>query len=297
VFDTDQFGRLRYAPFRYYQLPELFRVDDGAAEFARRHGDTDEDGFGPPMFRRPRFRLRWPGENTKDVQLPAHYIEKLDWWPRKADQSHYGIREFHEEWVEAGRPLIHEALAYHMAVNPAHLCDWAVDVPKQPRPRVCGLPPDRVDQVLDAEFAIDEKAFATLTFLRWRAESDYMHPLLRGFDTNVRETLSEMQHETVRMFFYLLSDYRYDAQARWWDRGLEKFVWQRLATYLHWVGRTGRGLYGTFAHIDPPGIRQDVVETYMQDVVAMERDWIHSNDQVADVRTVAADEDVTGPAL
>jgi len=314
VFDIDPQGRLRYAPFRHYQLPELVRVkEDGTAEFARCDGDTDGDGFGPPMFRRPLYRLRWPGETSNHWEIPLPGFSNLDkirglpkplvkavtskWGPGSGG-SHADEAEIYLAYA-GGAPLS-ESIAYHIAVNrtPGPFvvtapCLWGsltfhsafegfrVHSPGMfffdkglPRPQVAGLPSNRVDEVLDARFAIDASALKTLTYLRWRAESDYQHPLFQGFDTNIRETLYELQHEAVRMFFYLLADYRYDAKTRWWDRGLDRFVWQRLATYFHWVGRTGAALYAAHSHIDSPGIRQDVVASEMQDVVDADREWL-----------------------
>jgi len=289
MFSTDQRGRLSYAPFIHYQLPNIVSDDNGPAEFARRQRDTDDDGFGPPVFRRPLYRLRWPGESSKDVLVPGEIVYKWKWWKHPAAKPKYAgipIREIHENWREAGYPPLHEDIAYHMAVNPGHLCDWACDEPKQPRPQVAGLPSKRVDEVLNARFAIDEKAMATLQYLHWMAESHYQHPFFKGFDTNIRETLYEFQHEAVRLFFYLLADYRYDAETRWWDRGLDRFVWQRLSCYFHWVGRTGRALYGWLSHIHPPGIRQDLVEEQMKDVLKADNKWVKGIDRVADEPTV-----------
>lgn len=283
MFSRNPYGHLEYAPFRQYLLPEIVpceQDDEGIfAEFAPRNRDTDGDGFGPPMFRRPLYRLRWPGEGSKanNAQVPADSIgEDLSaaveacWEPNSAS-SHYSLHEIVGAWKALDpQPPLPESVAYHLAVN--HSYTNLLDR----RPAVAGLPANRVDQVLDARFALDQKAVSTLTYLKWAAESEYHNPMYRAFDTNVRESLYGIQHEMVRMYFYLLADHRYDADRRWWDRGLLPFAWYRLATYLHWVGRTGHGLYASHAHIDPAeGVGSRTAAEELQDVVEADRERIH----------------------
>jgi len=282
MFSTDPQGRLVYGPFTHYQLPRLVYVihDDGKGnaecpthvEFARKQGDTDGDGFGPPQFHRPLYRLRWPGETSGtnySNQVPGNII---DTWPDPVPKGRYAYVDYKGAWLPLETVLHHwngidplpEGVQYHAAVN------GMADIP------VAGLPAIRVAQVLDTRFALDQQALATLRYLKWQAETLRDCPFFQGFDTNIRETLYGLQHEAVRLFFYLLADYRYDAENRWWDRGMSRFVWQRLATYLHWVGRTGCGCYAELSHIEPAeGIRPDVVADEMQDVLTQIKQHRH----------------------
>jgi hypothetical protein len=287
MFRLDQCGRLSYAPFRSYQLPELvyvtFRDKHGEGvtfvPFKRRHESE-------PDFSRKLYQLRWPGETDREWSVPMEGLPEQTaraiaaTWQKGSGCSHASGWEIRQAF-EAGHPMP-EALAYHLAVNPLAA---KVGQPAPSVPAVAGLPQDRVAQVVNARFCFDSNALATLAYLKWMAESHYQHPFFQGFDTNIRETLYELQHEAVRLYFYLLADYRYDMESQWWDRSMSRFVWQRLATYLHWVGRTGRALYGSLSHINPAeGIRPDVVEKHMQDVVDGDRAWIHTAiDRVPDI--------------
>jgi len=298
MFDADQFGRLSYRPFKHYQLPSLVRVEDASGKVAKaefRQG-SQEDGFGGPIMIRPLYRLRWPGEVSQEVNtLPFRAVRRLPWmkgyvsnpefWeaqptaevPLKQVLDRYStIKKVVGQ--EDGRDRWPEEVVYHLAVNRVFDSEGFIS-----SPHVAGLPGPRVDQVLKTRFAVDQSAFSTLAYLKWVAESHYHHPFFQGFDTNVRETLYGLQHEAVRLYFYLLADYRYDFKTRWWDRGLSRFVWQRLATYLHWVGRTGRALYAELSHIIPAeGIRSDVVGDQMQDVVETHKQWVRGVDYIAD---------------
>jgi len=292
MFRTDQFGRLDYTYFLHYSLPELVRVlskngkDERLhAEFVR-HGakDTDGDGYGPPSFRKPLYRLRWPGETDRPATTVPYTEEmsRVEWMKPGVnrnpplvvdDEGRVLLPDIWSRWSRAAGAILPERIAYHIAVNP-HCMGREEELVT---PSVAGLPADRVREVLDTEFAIDAGALSTLEYLKWTAESHHNCPFFWGFDTNIRETLYGLQHEAVRLYFYLLADYRYDAETRWWDRGTSRFVWQRLATYLHWVGRTGAALYGQLAHISPAeGIRPDVVEEHMQDVLEGDRRWRNS---------------------
>ena len=276
MFSTDScYGgtRLRYAPFAHYQLPELVyeETPDGDRRyvpFKRRHESE-------PDFTRPLYRLRWPGETDRpDSSAPIANLGKIPWL--KGIQPGIGdkvqISDIWSLWAKTEGAILPESIAYHVAVNPTCMGQEA----EPTTPTIAGLPGERVDQVFNARFCPDANALATLRYLKWQAESLRDCPFFRGFDTNIRETLHELQHEAVRLYFYLLGDYRYDHEACWWDRDMSRFVWQRLATYLHWVGRTGSAMYGSMSHIRSAGIRQDVVKKHMQDVVDCDHAWIQS---------------------
>jgi hypothetical protein len=295
MFRTDQFGRLDYRPFLSYQLPELVY-----AEIPDRTGHGTDDNVRVPFkrqhdsentFTRRLFRLRWPGETDRPATRVPFTPEmgRIFWLAPTGpygdyplvidDEGKVPISQIWARWCDTPGAILPPEIAYHVAVNPH--CMGRKEEPMIPT--VAGLPSDRVRQVLETRFCPDHNALATLAYYKWFAESHWSHPFFRGFDTNIRETLHGLQHEAVRLYFYLLADYRYDAKEEWWDRGLNRFVWQRLACYLHWVGRTGSALYGSLSHIRPAeGIRPDVVEKFMADVVESDKTWIHSIDYMAD---------------
>jgi hypothetical protein len=239
MFDT-QCGWLRYRPFHRYELPTPY--------YALSSGDPDNPDTGPfvdrrtgkTLFTRKLWALTWPGETERAHQamIPASIVQRWPNWkpdPR-ADQSHYSIGRILERgWLPPDN-MIPETIAYHLAINYKNLALDAVPYP------VCGLPAARVQQVIDARFAIDGTAHAALQYLKWMAEGHRDHPLLRCFDTNIRDTLGGLNHEAVRLYFYLLYDYLYDAESKWWSRD-GRSTQQAVAIYLHWVGRTGGGLY------------------------------------------------------
>lgn len=281
MYRTDQFGRLDYVPFLHYALPELVRAthDDGQGN-SEWPGEALFECNDPcrPMFKRPLYRLRWPGETDKPATgVPfTREMDRIPWLADLAERTRrvrdeVMIAEVLEQWHHTEGAILPVEIAYHVAVNGRRM------FPVDNLYPVAGLSGERVREVLDTSFAVDGHALATLNYFKWTAVSLAECPFFRGFDTNVRETLYNLQHEAVRLYFYLLADYRYDAKTRWWARDTDRFVWQRLATYLHWVGRTGSALYGSLAHIVPAeGIRPDVVEKYMQDVIEGDLRWRHA---------------------
>ena len=243
---TLQAGWLHYRPFSKYQLPTPY-YDEPEGD---RDGNVIEVPFvdrrtNKELFKKKLWHLHWPGQvsdsKARNAQIPAEVVERWpDFKPNPDEgQSHYTVAEVLEKgWLP--EDALPEDIAYHIAVNYKELGFSEVPYP------VCGLPAKRVQQLLDARFTLDHKAHAALTYLKWVAEGHRTHPLLQGFDTNVRETLMGLNHEAVRLYFYLLSDYLYDFEAQWWARD-GKRLWRPMAIYFHWVGRTGQGLYDDFA--------------------------------------------------
>lgn len=235
-------GRYEYAPFRTYQLPELCTVRD-EAKFA---------GRGKVQFRRTQYRLRWPGEGvthaTDRVPGGALRIWGIDPEAFEEGEPGYALHDYRDRLPEE----LPTEVAYHLAVNRDFFC-----FPNRERGRgktlraVGGLPPERVDEVLDARFALTGKAYSTLLFLKHEAECLREHPLLQDFDTAVRERLFEAQEAFVRSYFILLADHIYDPETQYWGRG-ETELWWRMATYLHWLRRTGDALPAGKARLEAP---------------------------------------------
>jgi hypothetical protein len=193
--------------------------------------------------------------------------------------------------------MLPESVAYHLAIN-----EHAYGKAAHP---VCGLPARRVRQVLGAEFAVPDRHMATLSYLKWHAEGHRTHPLFQSFDTNVREELAKLGIESARLYLYLLQDCIYDHEAKWWSRWEDRHWWGRMATYLHWVGRTGTGLYErrAFPWRDAP--LRDRMEKELPDVVdaldtwrktqEVSRGWSHESG--SDPCSTGDGPPVVGPSL
>lgn len=296
-------GWLNYAPFNTYQLPRLVRITArevlGKEQFPAIQGLAGNKHVTVPfvsqagsvMFTRPLYRLVWPGERDEievgTDGVPASILKNIPGHEHVASQGKTPedgnslIRMIRDKGSKFPRELP-EIFAYHLAVNREHYyprtdpgevkvklqyIDHHVQHP------VAALPMTRVDQVLDARFAVDGKYMAALEYLKWHAEGHHQHPMFTGFDTNVRETLMQLSHKSAELYFYLLGDCTYDQTTHYWSRR-PRFVWHRLALYLHYVGRTGSGLYAKLSGIDPAsGIRTDVVTEHMQDVLDRVDEW------------------------
>jgi len=257
---------LEYAPLKRHALPELVYANPDLGDeamdavFVRRgrkgfsgattlssseaasrpHGNDEED----VMFRRRLYRLEWAGAHFHgDDSLPC---ELLQHWggavaARAGALPNDARIPFVDMLVLRGNDnLLHELpekVAYHAAIGLRR------EVP------VASLPSRIVHSVIDARFALDAKYHAAAVYLKWLAESHTDHPLLTGpgFDTAVRDRLDRISVEATRLYFYMLGDQLYDEQARYYGRGDFSDWWDQLATYLFWVGRTGSGLYESFA--------------------------------------------------
>jgi hypothetical protein len=151
------------------------------------------------------------------------------------------------------------SIAYHLAVNHHTYFPEAHD-PNHPNyglttrifPYSVGaLWADRLNQVLHARFALDAEALAAVRYLKWMAESHWGHPLLNGFDTMVRDKLLALSEVGVQLYFWMLQDYIYDPDTRYWAKTDDKYCWWQLAGYLFWTGRTGSALVTDHAGIEP----------------------------------------------
>lgn len=242
MFDVSA-GWLKYHPTSKYRLPTHYYAETPRDETRDRAEFVDKRS-GTVVRTSALWYLHWPGqtspEKARDALVPMSIIRR---WPtfkpvEGQDQSHLSVGEILEQGIMPPEPP--ETLAYHIAVNYQGLGFDSVPFP------VCGLPAARVQQVIDARFAMDKDASAAATYLKWVAEGHRTHPLLQGFDTNIREELMGLNHEAVRLYFYLVSDYLYDAESKWWAHDTKR-LWLPMAIYLHWVGRTGMGLYSSFA--------------------------------------------------
>jgi hypothetical protein len=101
-----------------------------------------------------------------------------------------------------------------------------------------------VQRVLEeGRFDLDADYRAAAKYLAHVCESNWRHPLLTDFDTEVRERFGQLSIEAARLYFYALGDRLVTDDADDEDENL----WPQLATYLFWVGRTGMGNYGAHA--------------------------------------------------
>ena len=260
MFRVASSGWLKYQPFAHYRLPSLESLDT--------RFELSYRGKGTPDYL-PGYRLRWPGEmqadDHQDASIPAQIVEG---WPAfvkdpDGDQSHYSVSELLERgWMPDPLP---NSLAYHLAIN-HHMY-------KGPKIRhrkysVAGLPALRVDQVLEAEFGVSKTYFAAIQYLKWLAEGHRQFPLFRSFDTSVRDMLGGIAITAAQLYFKLIGDCIFDRKKGFWYRGEDKYQWWRLASYLHWVGRTGVGLYAKHAGIE--GVPQVLVDEELSDEKALE---------------------------
>lgn len=256
---------LHYSPFLNYKLPDI--------EFKPRYGDGEGENpgiakfvskkTGEVVFTRTMYRLRWPGERDRDHDdsIPSTIVQH---WPselakqckdriQREDKGAFEaipIRHILEQEMLPPADAIPEAIAYHVAVNhKLYFKDKGIRKAGVQFP-VAGLPTRRVQQILDTTFALNDEAISTLKYLKWLAEGHHHHPLFGGFDTCIRESLMGVSHEAARLFFYLIYDYQYDEENGWWARDDRKLDYQ-IPLYLHWVGRTGMGMYQHLSNIPP----------------------------------------------
>jgi len=249
-------GWLAYAPFEHYQLP-TFTFDENDRE---------------PRLGQDVGYLRWPG---KMRQPPRDPLNPLDLIPGKIlyswkvpivatlyavgtgpdDVLPTDMRNLYDIYTDQGVSLanlvragqlpkeIPSCVAYHLAVN--HHYYWACSKKGQPYTDylpVGGLSGPAVFDILNARFRVTPTYHAALTYLKWLAENHRSHPLFRSFDTNIREMLVGVTLKTVQLYFQLLGDCLIDPDTGKWTREPSRYHWWRLATYMHWLGRTGNGL-------------------------------------------------------
>ena len=179
---------LQYEPFNHYRLPEIV-----PKPYHGRYSSGDNPGCaiftnkdtGKLAFRRSMYRLRWPGERDRqhDDGIPTTIMQH---WPNAQSRRLKKINQEHDQTplmeggpVDAVGPLslrhvlahemlppddqIPEAIAYHLAVN--HKLYFPEGGAGVQFP-VAGLPARRVQQVLDATFALDDKTVAALRYLK-----------------------------------------------------------------------------------------------------------------------------------
>jgi len=300
MFDVRS-GWLHYAPFSSYFLPRIVPCY-GGDEDGRIGGSPLKAKFTGPesegvRFQKPLYRLEWPGE----MQVKAGSENWGDTVPASIMQHWEGNEHLRVHFLGGGhapqwdytsyslRMILHDncdtlpremppAVAYHLAVNrllyyPAKTGTPGNYVGCIEHP-VGSLPPERVGQVLDGRFALQQSDLDALIYLKWLAETHRYHPLWTGFDTLGRELLASVSARAAQVFFKLLKDHLYDSKTTWWARGDDRNHWWRLATYLHWVGRTGDGALYRPSHAD---LEDEEFVKAMPDVAKRHQEFLGNN--------------------
>jgi len=309
-------GWLTYEPFSHYQLPKIVHAGEGyepveAVFFKSRSGplstarmrSQQKKDFGMPMY-----RLEWPGRMSAlwhpEEDTISHEILQnwgitggsgLDLHSRFLPNKPCSLKWMVGNGMQLPSKGLPPAVAYHVAVN----LDRYLPNPTGYYP-IGALPGKRVDQVLNARFALDGKTLATLQYLKWHAEGHYWHPLFRGFDTMMREMLMGISHKSAQLYFKLLGDCLYDESKKWWERKPYKHHWWRMAGYVHWLSRTGSGLVHTRDFSDLEGGWDDHPE--MEDVRLAFKEWQKVEDDIrgmahvtGKIPGVAGDLPIEGP--
>lgn len=220
--------RLGYRPFERYELPSLKQL---SVDVLLRH---QEGKVGDRRL--PLYRLRWPGEmeDFQRVMVPTIVQRRATALARE---------ETLETVVREGLLLepTPTAITYHLAVN----CRGG-----PLSEGVGGLSPKGAEHVLEADFALDAKHLAAAQYLKWHAESHRRCSLLRSVVDKrheQRHTVLDMLYlKSAQLYFYVLGDCIYDHADLWWQRDPH---WERMAYYLHLLGRVGRGYCGSIAGV------------------------------------------------
>jgi hypothetical protein len=226
LFSVNHRGVLTYAPFAGQPgLPQLVVVNE-----AERRRDTSQR----------LMTLAWPGAVGAGVDDSLPLALVTGWGVPGLSVSQTG-RASLEAVVAAGLPHeVPDCVAYHLAVNHER---YGVLRP------VAGLPGEAALAVLArSQFKVDAKHLGAAQYLQFLAESHCRHPLLRDFDTHVRERYLELSQEATRLYFFTLGEQLVDV-----DAGL---TWPAFAGYLFWVGRTGRGVHAQGAGLDAKAPRE-----------------------------------------
>lgn len=235
-----------YGPFHSYKLPLLTfddSDDDGTATIRWRSEHMRDQTF-------PLYRLSWPGEShIGDHKLSTRYMKGWPTWP-EASRTSRKLSELYEKNLIPRNPG--HIVGYHLAIHRESF-RAAGSTEESPRARygVGALEPEMVDYLMDTRFAMDKGARATANYLKWMAESHRRHPLFRFYDTVIRDELHEICETFTFAYFRFISDYIYDFETERWARGEKKYAFKHLASYLHWLSRTGSGLVLRFARLQP----------------------------------------------
>lgn len=287
-----------YPPFRNYRLPEIVRVhsedrEPRDAPIQRRDGTvTATHGL---------YALKWPGWRWEDNEhtnvhwdmlrhfVPQHLLEAHG----LHQQSHIDLADLVQLGLLPER--VPEELAYHLAVN----YDWYGDDGLRD---VAGIPRQIAVATVQQVFALPEGVLPTLNYLKWMAESHKRHPLfgygVEGLDTMHRENLQEVTQTAALLYFRTLGDFSYDATAGYWSRGADKRWWPYFAAYLHWVGRTGQGLYDDHSGLwTNQSWRHKLIEEFPQVVEGLMAWNAGAMDAVRQMTGLQESGSVEGPAI
>jgi hypothetical protein len=304
-------GWLTYEPFHHYKLPTIVHAGEDYNHVEAVFSKWELNKQKKERFRLPMYRLEWPGvmrdgdDPSKDT-IPEEILSNWEIMTTTKGlvQSHLPAQfkmPLSLKWIlDQGMHLptrLPSCVAYHLAVNTDTYSKTASPVTKH-RP-VGALPGERVSQVLDARFGLNAEHLAALRYLKWHAEGHHRHPLFQGFDTMIREMLMGVSHKAAQLYFKLLGDCLYDKETEWWDRKVKKHWW-RLASYFHWLDRTGSGLVHTSGFSDLEGGWDD---PEMEDVRLRAKEFEELDHNVALAHVtgtrpgVTVDKEAIGPSI
>ncbi len=125
-----------------------------------------------------------------------------------------------------------------------------------------GLSPEMCSQIVDARFVIDTYGRVACAHLWHEGLGLWNDPLLKPFDTMVRDMLLAPAVSAIWSGFYLLADYLYDPATESYDRKRKQII-ARIMAYAWWWKKTGRGCVAEHARLNDKRT-PEVVELYSQ---------------------------------
>ena len=332
MFST-QCGWLRYDPHHRFVLPRIVQV-------VAHPGEEHEEPVKVPLcdsktgnvrWTKKLYKLEWPGA-LRDGEapkadhwdmIPASILGNLPGFEHvrqyakvpPPDGTRYSLAMLIKENEDQLPTELPPSMAYHLAVNRAFyypeankgktdkkatFTELEAILKGSVRHPVAGLPADRVAQTLDARFALDSNALSTLSHLKWQAEAWRENPAMSGFDTMIRDGLYKVCWTMVQTYFWLLGDYIYDFDKKYWERSDWKYHWWQMAGYMFWIGRTGAGVVDKLAGMGHDRLTSvERFEKECPDIVRRMSEWQeeHHGRNLAHVTGKEPGGEAVGPSL
>ena len=235
LFTISRDGWLEYSPFQTYKLPEFVVLEEAVHGTPKAvHAPFIRAKTNEVAFTRPLYRLRWPGQGRQPNQVGGEIPSGiLNVWPWQHEVPPGLVRQ-----AKGNVPLskltpfldadfeLPLCVSYHLAVNSSTV-----------KNHVGGLHAQFAQEVVDARFALNGEYRAALTYLKWLAETHWQHPLLLPIkNLLIQERIAGISKAAANLYFKLLRDCIYDPDTQWWSRGPLDWDWDKLASYMHWIG-------------------------------------------------------------